>query len=189
MDKTAYRQQMKRIRRSIPMETRAEYSHAIADHLVHSALWTQPGPFGCYASIKGEVNTWPILEQAVIAGKSVALPRVIQTDSPLQFYGVAPIDGRWPLTKGAFGVQEPDASCPGIPFDTLVVLFIPALAVSPTGARMGWGGGFYDRTLEAAPNIKRIALVFDEQVREDVPTSHHDQRVHGWISERGLFWV
>ena len=189
MDKASYRNQMKHIRSSQSIEQRNGWSLRIVQNLLDSELWKQSMTIGCYASFRGEVNTWPLLESAVAAGKILALPKVVTNEHPLQFHHVTRANEEWSLEKGAFGVQEPDATCPVVPLSQLDLILVPALAISRQGARIGWGGGFYDRTLMACPNSKAIALVFECQIQADVPTTEHDQRIDGWVSEQGLRWV
>lgn len=83
------------------------------------------------------------------------------------------------ITTGAFQLPEP-VGTPVSPLPSLDVIFVPALAVSPTGVRLGQGGGFYDSFLsarqQALPHSLCVALVFDEEVSTTVPAEPHDLR-------------
>ena len=126
-----------------------------------------------------------LMEQALSSGKQLALPRVISPKHPLSFYQVTQNNGKWTLETGAFGVMEPDASCPEISRLALDLLFVPALAISKDGQRLGWGGGYYDRTLATIPEGHAYACAFDCQVIDRVPTEPHDIPLTGWFTESG----
>ena len=97
-------------------------------------------------SYRPKVDTSELLKRAIQDGKQLLLPKVVAPKMPLAFFEVRPdSSGAWPLTEGAFGVQEPNDSCTEVPLDQIDLWIVPALALDTTGARLGWGGGFYDR--------------------------------------------
>ncbi len=89
----------------------------------------------------------------------------------------AAYDGR--LAPGRFGLQEPPGErLPATALADADVVVVPALAVAPDGARLGRGGGYYDRALaHARPDAVLVAVVFDEELLPAVPTGEHDRRV------------
>ncbi|APT84350.1 hypothetical protein CAQU_03885 [Corynebacterium aquilae DSM 44791] len=90
-----------------------------------------------------------------------------------------------PLIPTSFGAQEPVAG--GHAFSTCDLIFVPALACTRDGYRLGQGGGFYDRALVDV-NAPVIALLYDEEVLNELPVEEHDMRVSGVITPSGLFW-
>jgi len=148
-------------------------------------MWSKATVIGLYASFRNEVDTWPLMDQVLMDGKQLALPKVVAPNHPLAFYEVSKPAGLWTLKAGAFGIMEPDDSCAKLPADNIDVLFIPALALSPDGHRLGWGGGYYDRTLATMPNTQTFACVFDCQLVSRVPTESHDIALNGWFTESG----
>ena len=90
-----------------------------------------------------------------------------------------------PLLPAPFGAHEPTAG--GHSFSTCDLIFVPALACTPDGKRLGQGGGYYDRTL-ADINVPTIALLYDDEVLDDLPVADHDMRVSGIITPSGLRW-
>lgn len=187
MKKSTLRQQMKRIRSGLTAEARQLHSAAILKAVTQSAMWREANIIGFYASFRNEVDTWAIMEQALADGKQLALPKVVSPNHPLAFYTVTKDQSGWSLSRGAFGVMEPNASCPELPSEQLDVLFIPALALSKDGHRLGWGGGYYDRTLATLPNTQTFACVFDCQIVPFVPTDAHDIPLEGWFTESGQY--
>ncbi|WP_158256126.1 5-formyltetrahydrofolate cyclo-ligase [Corynebacterium sp. 13CS0277] len=91
-----------------------------------------------------------------------------------------------PLIPAHFGAQEPAAG--GHSFSTCDLIFVPALACTPQGLRLGQGGGFYDRALGGDSNVPTIALLYDEEVLDELPIEDHDMRVCGIITPSGLIW-
>lgn len=84
------------------------------------------------------------------------------------------------LVAGPFGLRQPAVAAEGhTPHDADLVI-VPALALNPAGARLGRGGGFYDRVLLGVPRARMIGLVYDDELRGELPTEPHDIEV-GWI--------
>jgi len=175
------------IRSEISGSVRTQHSKAICGHITGSRQWQDAKSVAVYSSFRDEVDTRGILEQAVAQGKQLLLPKVIAKAAPLAFFEVRPASGSlWPLVEGTFGVQEPDGSCIEVPLTEIDLLLVPALALDPSGGRLGWGGGFYDRTIVRCLEADVLAIIFDCQVLESVPTGDHDQPVDGWVSELGV---
>jgi 5-formyltetrahydrofolate cyclo-ligase len=97
------------------------------------------------------------------------------------------------LVSGFFGIPEPDArSCPACAF-TLEnnfpdLLIVPGVAFDRSGHRLGMGGGYYDRFLSSA-KTPAIALAYEFQLLEAVPTEQWDKNVTAVCTEQGLLWT
>ena len=85
------------------------------------------------------------------------------------------------LQPGRFGTFHPD----GLALTPDVVL-VPLLAFDRSGARLGYGGGYYDRTLAALPGCLAIGCAFAAQEVDQVPVEPTDQRLHAVATEREL---
>lgn len=134
-----------------------------------------------YRPIRSEIDPTPLLRAASAQGAQLCLPVVETADSPLRFRAWAPGD---PLAKGAFGVEIP-ADGPWVEPDLVIV---PLLAFDGSGARLGYGGGFYDRTLaglRAARTIRAVGLAYAAQQVETIPVEPTDQRLDGVATENG----
>src|SRR3954466_6814182 len=111
----------------------------------------------------------------------VLLPVVPERGRELSW---ARYDGR--LSPGRFGLQEPPG--PRLPPGALAaadVVLVPALAVGHDGTRLGRGGGYYDRALvHARDDAVLVAVVFDEELLDRVPTGAHDRRVSAVVTPR-----
>jgi 5-formyltetrahydrofolate cyclo-ligase len=115
-------------------------------------------------------------------GARVLLPVVAQEGSELAW---AVDTGR--LAPGRSGVLEPVGPRLGpTAIGTADVVVVPALAVSRDGVRLGRGGGYYDRAMERArPDAVVVALVFDDELVDEVPVEPHDRRVAAVITPSG----
>ena len=93
-----------------------------------------------YYSIGSEVKTQDIMQEIISDGKTLALPKV--NGNALVFYNVKKFED---LEEGEFGIMEPKQNCPVV--DKFDIILVPAVAMTRTGQRLGYGKGFYDRFL------------------------------------------
>ncbi len=124
--------------------------------------------------IRGEIDPMPLMQVLFDAGATLALPVVAGRDRPLLFRQWAP-DA--PLVRGAYGTREPVATAPEVEPD---VLLVPFAAFDREGHRIGYGAGYYDRTLERlrlSKSIIAIGVGFAVQEIDRVPSSDHDVRL------------
>lgn len=110
--------------------------------LFQTTAWQTAQTVGLYRSMPHEFNTIPILKQAFIEGKRVALP-VVVSQRRMEFRQVTPTTT---FTKTAFGVEEPQSTVI-VSKETIDLLVVPGVAFTQTGYRIGYGGGFYDNYL------------------------------------------
>ncbi|QXG74953.1 5-formyltetrahydrofolate cyclo-ligase [Modestobacter sp. L9-4] len=91
------------------------------------------------------------------------------------------------LVPGRFGLLEPGGPrLPGSALAAADVVVVPALAVAADGTRLGRGGGYYDRALRhARPDAVLVAVVFDDELLEDLPAGEHDRRVDAVVTPSG----
>lgn len=131
----------------------------------------------CYASTAAEPGTAALIDLVLQRGIRVLLPRVNG-----ELLDWVEVDDNSQLTTGAFGIAEPAGPAMDDALDQCDAVILPALAISRGGIRLGQGGGFYDRALaglaqRALGGPVRIALVFDDELCDDVPCEEHDSRV------------
>lgn len=128
----------------------------------------------------GEVNIVPLLRSWHDLGGVILLPRVEAADRPLRFLHWTPSTV---LQTGGFGVDEPPADAPEHVPD---IVLVPLLAVDREGFRVGYGGGYYDRTLAAHPAAVAIGVAFDMQRVERCPHAEHDIPLTHLATESGV---
>ena len=133
-----------------------------------------------YWPLRDECDCRPILSRHQSAGGTCALPVVVEDGAPLQFFPWAEGD---PLTPGRFGLLEPaQRATPLLP----ALIVVPLLAFDRAGNRLGYGGGYYDRTLAdwRRPKPVTVGLAFAVQERPAVPRTDHDLRLDWIVTER-----
>lgn len=130
-----------------------------------------------------EIDVKPLLAQLHTSGHPIALPVVVKKGLPLIFR-------RWhpglALMSGGFGTEVPPPSAPEVEPEILIV---PLLAFDADGYRLGYGGGFYDRTLDklrhgAANDPLAVGVAFSAQHVARVPRDDYDQPLDWIVTER-----
>ena len=132
--------------------------------------------------MRSEFDPRPLMARLDEAGHSLALPVVVGNDQPLIFRAWKPGDL---LVEGGFKVQVPPDTSPEVLPD---VILVPLLAFDAEGYRLGYGGGFYDRTLSKAMlerQVVAVGLAFAAQGTETLPREDHDQKLNWIITEQG----
>jgi len=150
------------------------------------ALGLVPGSVvGAYHALPEEADPALLLTALLEKGCHIAFPRIVARDLPLEFHLVP--DGKV-LKRGAHGIHEPQADWPSV---MPHLLLVPLLAFDKIGHRLGYGGGFYDRTLFAyrsgvGSSIRAVGLAYAAQEMECIPAEAHDMALDGILTERGL---
>jgi 5-formyltetrahydrofolate cyclo-ligase len=179
--KDEIRYRMRQVRKAIPAASRAERSARIHNALFARPEWNQARTVLLFASMRTEVDTAPIERRARSEGKIVAAPRMNEemTDLDPRVWD----DGVAPYEQGRLA-PEPPPDATRIDLTTIDLVVVPALALSPEGARIGYGKGFYDRLLATIPRARRIAVAFDFQLIAEVPETTGDERVHVIVTDQ-----
>lgn len=155
----------------------AAASESIRTSIPMLPRWQEARTVAAYAALPGEPDLRP-LDWA--AERTVLLPRV--EGENLVFYSV---QSAAQLRPGAFGILEPDPRLclPAAP-DAAVLIFVPGLAFSTDGMRLGRGRGYYDRLLaRLPPAVMRVGVCFAGQVLPSIPSAPHDQPVDVLITD------
>ena len=134
---------------------------------------------GGYHALPEEADPSLLLARLVELGCQVAFPRVIAKDQPLDFHHVPDGDV---LEPGSFGIREPLENWPRARPDMLLV---PLLAFDARGHRLGYGGGYYDRTL-ALLKVPAIGIAYAGQEAASLPRGPHDMALTMVVTEQGV---
>lgn len=137
-----------------------------------------------FLPIGSEIDTRPLLRQVLDQNIDICLPAVIQRDHPLEFRQWRDGD---PLIEEDFGTKAPAITAKVVEPDILVV---PLLAFDRAGYRLGYGGGFYDRSLQKLREKKPVLAVgvaFAGQETGTVPRDENDQPLDWVITEHEAF--
>ena len=132
-----------------------------------------------YRAIGSELDVGTLSLTLSRAGRELCLPVVIVRDAPMIFRRWSPGE---PLELDEAGVPAPFPLAEIIDPDLILA---PLLAFDAVGRRLGQGGGYYDRTFAARPNVTRIGFAYAGQEVADLPVEPHDVRLHGVLTESG----
>ncbi|MGI3169241.1 5-formyltetrahydrofolate cyclo-ligase [Pseudooceanicola sp. C21-150M6] len=138
-------------------------------------------PVAGYMPIRSEIDPLPAMAEAAAHGE-VGVPVIVGEGQPLVF---ALWEPEVPMVEGPFGAQVPAALVPMVP----QILIVPLVAFSRAGGRLGYGGGYYDRTLEklrAEGPVLAMGFAYAAQEAEELPLEATDQRLDMIVTERGV---
>ena len=133
-----------------------------------------------YAPLPGEMDPGPLMSTLAGAGARLALPVMPEGEGPLSFHAWSPGE---PLERRAFGVAEPRRDAPVVQPD---IVLVPLVGADPAGTRLGFGKGYYDRTLavlRCAGPVLAIGLAYAEQVLETLPADPHDEALDAVLTD------
>ena len=177
-EKQALRAAMLARRDGLSAEHRATASAAIGAAVIRLSEQFPVGPVSIFWPIRSEVDTRPLLEQLAERGFATCLP-VVAGES-LIFRAWSP---GTPLRKAGFGLYEPPVDAPQLRPSTLLV---PLCAFDRRAHRLGYGKGYYDRTLAELSRrgpIFSVGLAFSAQEAPLIPVEAHDQALHVIVTE------
>lgn len=172
--------------RKAAKKTRADIFAPEAGHALTSHFPFDDFPKAIVAGfwpLVGEIDILPLLRALHKAGNHLALPCTPPTGNPLIFRAWEPEDA---LKVGPYETREPFEAAPNV---TPALVFVPLLAFAQGGLRLGYGGGFYDRTLAqlrlAKPSgVFACGVAYAGQETADIPVDQYDQTLDGVLTEQ-----
>lgn len=188
-------------------------SAAVQRRVLALPEWGKAAVVALYMAARKEVSTNLLLEDAWKNGKDVLLPRCLPPCAGEGLMEFALCRDAGELKAGAFGLREPGPACPALPREGWTgreqaavpprgavddgrtlrlpdLILVPAVGISPAGARLGYGKGFYDRLL-ALPGwnaARRLALVYGFQIAA-FPAGPLDIPMHSYATEKEVVWL
>lgn len=177
---------LRQMRKQLSIDQVNSFSLAIFRHVVAAPFYQQAHTIGCYYPIDNEVDPSLLLLDAADSGKKIFLPIVEKKSGILRFVAYRPGD---PLRLGVFGILEPI-----LPARSSVdwnsgspdVIFQPLVGFDGFGGRLGYGGGYYDRTLSHDCASLLVGLAYGFQEVPVVPHEFHDVRMGHVVTELGV---
>ena len=159
-----------------------------ANHYLAAVPTPQGAVVSGYWAIRDEIDAMPLLARLVGAGFVCCLPAVAGKGRALQFRAWTPGAA---MTHGPFRIPEPAPRPPparGCGTAQPTHLLVPLLAYDRDGYRLGYGGGYYDRSLRALRQtrpIVAVGLAYTEQLVQGLPRTEHDEPLDWIVTERG----
>jgi 5-formyltetrahydrofolate cyclo-ligase len=175
----AERQRIIAKRLALSVDERRRHTAAIARHLTDALSDVQGRAVGVYWPFRGEPNLRSWMEQIHAGGAQCALPVVVERQAPLVFRSWRP---GAPLTSGIWNIPVPADGIDVLPD----IVVSPVVGFDPDGYRLGYGGGFYDRTLAAmARRPLAIGVGFALSAVATIHPLPHDIPMQFIITEHG----
>jgi len=181
--KNAVRASMREQLGSLPHAERAARSAAVCARILKSPAFQSAVCVMLYMPLRSEVDVMSIALEAFRLGKIVCVPRVPDGGRSMHAVEIKSIDDETMATD-ALGVPAP-RSGREMPQDSIDLIITPGVAFDLRCARLGRGGGFYDRFLaKAQRHSTAIGICFDFQLVEEIPTEANDVPVHAVVTDR-----
>ena len=185
-EKETIRKVIRAKRRAQPKKD--ELSQQIITRLMNLPEYAQAETVMLYVDVRDEVRTRAALPEILNTSKRLIVPYCV--DDNLETFQLEDLGE---LAIGRYGILEPKVELRHLPskridVEEIDLVVIPGLAFDKNGARLGHGKGYYDRLLSrASKHTKRIALAFECQIIDEVPTKKHDVYMHRIVTERIVY--
>jgi 5-formyltetrahydrofolate cyclo-ligase len=182
LDKSEARRRALEARDALPASERDRLADAVRARALELPELAAAGTVMVFASFRSELDTAPIADWVLRAGKTLCLPRVL---GPRSMAAFRVTDRAADLISGKWGIPEPREGLPEVPPETIDLVFVPGSAFDEEGRRCGYGGGFYDNFLpRTRPGTPWVALAFEAQVVPKMDCEAHDLPVTAIVTER-----
>lgn len=168
MDKTALRKMIREKKRAMTEQQIVDASHVLCKLLANTEQYRQAKTIYGYLPYNQEVRITGLLEQALVEGKRVAVPKVYGDEMRFIY-----LEDLSQVEKGYAGIPEPVADGP-VADDKEALVLMPGLAFDRQGHRIGYGGGFYDKFLAKEPQHPTAALCYEFQMMDALETEEFD---------------
>lgn len=174
------------------LDRRAERSAAICARVAALPAYLEAHTLHCYLPIRSEVDTLPLLRDALAQGKRIVVPVVEQGKRTLT-HTLLPSLAERELVVGVFGTLQPRTLCP-VDDGMWDMVLVPLLAFDRAGYRLGYGKGFYDRLLALSSAstvssalsvlpVPSVGLAFAAQEAQSLPHEPHDRPLSQIVTE------
>jgi 5-formyltetrahydrofolate cyclo-ligase len=190
-DRKAMRREMRAMRQAVPAPVRRQAASRAARSACRQG-WLRPGRhIGLYAPMPEEFDCTALTSRALSAGCSVFLPRILHWGQRRMEFARLTSDS---MRLNRHGLAEPESECLRlVSARRLDVVFVPLVAVDPSGTRLGMGAGFYDRYFafrQSRPGWRRpllIGLAYDFQRVRRIERASWDVPLDAVLTEIGIF--
>jgi 5-formyltetrahydrofolate cyclo-ligase len=173
--KQALRREVAAVLRAMTPAEREAASRQARELLAVQPEWRAARSVLFYAPMAEELDVWPLVKEALGAGKRVGLPRFAPRSGAYTACEVR--DLGLDLKTGHFGIREPGDHCAAFSLKWLDLILVPGVAFDLHGRRLGRGKGYYDQLLAGLRGVM-CGVAFDQQIAREVPVTPRDVRVN-----------
>lgn len=182
MIKVDIRKNTMKLRNSLTRDELEEYSYKITNRVIKSTVYKKARSIFIYISFGSEVETRNIIEDALISGKKIYVPK---TNKKIKEMIAVEINNFNNMTVDKWGILEPsgvDKNNIGKDFDLIIM---PGVAFDRNGNRIGYGGGYYDKYIyNSRDKYRLLALAYDIQIVQNMEVEVHDIVVDYIVTEK-----
>lgn len=170
INKNEQRQLQKEALKTLSIHQKQTESNRLYQLLFETAAWQEAGTIAVTLSMPIELDTAPIIEAAWSANKKTVVPKIVNHQMIF-----VPFDDGSSLQTGQLSIREPVTEV-AVSANKIDLVIVPGLAFTRSGARLGFGAGYYDRFLVNYTG-KTIALALSPQIKQNIPIEAHDQLI------------
>jgi len=182
--KSEIRSRIEKQRRSLSSESTDSQSSKIIFHLKNLPEYQVAKTIHCYVAWRNEVNTHQLIKDTLGTGRRIIVPVTDLSSHTLLHSEIKSFDE---LKKGTFGILEPPKDrFLKVKISEFDLVIVPGVAFDLSGHRIGFGGGFYDGFMSTI-NVTKIALAYEFQIVDKIPTRTEDERVNILVSEKSVY--
>ena len=183
VDKPALRRKVMAARDALTRDEIRDRSLSISESLTAQPEFMSAMTVLMYVSFRSEVSTRRMIEVALAQGKRVLVPKVDRKARWLKLYEIKDLGSD--LQTGYMGIYEPvEGVARHAEASEADLIVMPGVGFDIHGGRLGYGGGYYDRLLETTrQDAALVALAFELQIVDEIPTEPHDKKVDKIITE------
>lgn len=181
-EKAALRRQLREKLALIPEDDLKQADRQIASNILSLEEFRKAGLIFCFVGVGREIDTKPVIHDALASGKRVAVPKCIGKGLMEAFEITSLTD----LEEGFFGLLEPRPHCPMVPREQIDFILVPCLSCDRQGYRLGQGGGYYDRYLAKGP-FQGAVLCRGQLLCTEIPHAAHDIPVPLVITDQAVY--
>lgn len=172
---------MRERRARLSEKEQARCAGAVSARVLACGTYAHARVVMAYMAARGELSLEAVIGDVLASGRALALPRC-EGEGVMTARRVFRLDE---LIPGAYGIREPGRGCPEIAPEEIGLILVPGTAFDRSGARLGQGGGYYDRFLPRTAGV-RMGVCHDFALLSSVPQQTHDQRMDAVVTPSGL---
>ena len=180
--KKEIRQKMLALRRALSASEKEEKSRALTGNLISLKVYQEARRILTYLAMPGEADLDPLIRRALADGKEVYVPVCLAAH---QMEAGRLLDMEH-FVKGPYGLRDLPKGYSTISPEEIDLVLVPGVAGSPDGTRLGMGAGYYDRYLSKVPYEKRVLVLWDFQVVEELPSEPFDQFMAAIVTDTDI---
>ena len=180
--KKEIRQKMLALRRALSASEKEEKSRALTGNLIFLKAYQEARRILTYLAMPGEADLDPLIRRALADGKEVYVP-VCLPEKQMEAGRLLDMEH---FVKGPYGLRDLPKGYSTISPEEIDLVLVPGVAGSPDGTRLGMGAGYYDRYLSKVPYEKRVLVLWDFQVVEELPSELFDQFMAAIVTDTDI---